>query len=311
MSSRRAGGPPTKRVKLESDSPSRSPSIQEVSPHGGSIVKPGLEAESVDEEHCSICLQSFADRTLVPKCSHEFCFECLLIWTDQSRKCPLCSQAIGDYLIHHIRSTYDYQKHYLAPLRTSPRPHSAAIAAQRDARRRARTRREREWGRRQREAQEEADELELAIEKRRWIYRHRLYAKHVASNPYTRYRPFPTPAQFSASQDLISRATVFLRRELRVWVGLDVEFLTTFALSLMKSLDIRSEAAVRLLAEFLDMDSGGERVNAEHFAHELYSYLRSPYRDLARYDEVVQVSFFPVPSVCIRPAHTRTRILAA
>lgn len=202
MSSRRAGGPPTKRVKLESDSPSRSPSIQEVSPHGGSIVKPGLEAESVDEEHCSICLQSFADRTLVPKCSHEFCFECLLIWTgeyhqynkillnlriigidvnywstDQSRKCPLCSQAIGDYLIHHIRSTYDYQKHYLAPLRTSPRPHSAAIAAQRDARRRARTRREREWGRRQREAQEEADELELAIEKRRWIYRHRLYAK--------------------------------------------------------------------------------------------------------------------------------------
>ena len=35
----------------------------------------------------------------------------------------------------------------------------------------------------------------------------------------------------------------------------------------MKSLDIRSEPAVRLLAEFLDMDSGGNRVNAEHFAH--------------------------------------------
>ena len=37
----------------------------------------------------------------------------------------------------------------------------------------------------------------------------------------------------------------------------------------MKSLDIRSEPAVRLLAEFLDMDAdhGHERVNAEHFAH--------------------------------------------
>jgi hypothetical protein len=34
----------------------------------------------------------------------------------------------------------------------------------------------------------------------------------------------------------------------------------------MKSLDIRSEGAVRLLAEFLDMDSGN-RSNAEHFAH--------------------------------------------
>ena len=47
----------------------------------------------------------------------------------------------------------------------------------------------------------------------------------------------------------------------------------------MKSIDIRSEAAVNLLAEFLDMDDGhdihaqgqagsGEvRRNAEHFAH--------------------------------------------
>lgn len=37
----------------------------------------------------------------------------------------------------------------------------------------------------------------------------------------------------------------------------------------MKALDIRSESAVKLLAEFLDMDyAPGERQrNAEHFAH--------------------------------------------
>jgi hypothetical protein len=39
----------------------------------------------------------------------------------------------------------------------------------------------------------------------------------------------------------------------------------------MKSIDIRSESAIKLLAEFLDMDTqyvAGERhVNAEHFAH--------------------------------------------
>lgn len=76
----------------------------------------------------------------------------------------------------------------------------------------------------------------------------------------------------------------------------------------MKSIDIRSESAVKLMAEFLDMDSGGDRKNAEHFAHgkfkfillqsqrlmivsiEVYCYLRSPYRDLAGYDAVVQVS---------------------
>jgi hypothetical protein len=42
----------------------------------------------------------------------------------------------------------------------------------------------------------------------------------------------------------------------------------------MKSIDIRSEAAVNLLSEFLDLDTGhntqangGARKNAEHFAH--------------------------------------------
>lgn len=42
-----------------------------------------------------------------------------------------------------------------------------------------------------------------------------------------------------------------------------------FIISLMKALDIRSEGAVKLLAEFLDMDApeGRERRYAEHFAH--------------------------------------------
>lgn len=160
-----------------------------------------------------------------------------------------------------------------------------------------------------------------------------LVIQHVASNKYTRYRPYPTPTQLAASQDLISRMTVFLRRELLVWPNADVEvclpiclprvytlivtfnrqFLVTFVISLMKSIDIRSESAIKLLAEFLDMDTpyvpGERHVNAEHFAHgsfipdppslaflyssvgvvEIYCYLRSPYRDLSVYDSVVQV----------------------
>jgi len=31
--------------------------------------------------NCSICLQPMEDRTIIPKCSHEFCFNCLIIWT--------------------------------------------------------------------------------------------------------------------------------------------------------------------------------------------------------------------------------------
>ncbi|KAJ9113614.1 hypothetical protein QFC22_005922 [Naganishia vaughanmartiniae] len=58
----------------------------------------------------------------------------------------------------------------------------------------------------------------------------------------------------------------------------------------MKSIDIRSEPAVRLLADFLDEcgSLGRDRRGAEHFAHEVYSFLRSPYRDLALYDAIAQ-----------------------
>ncbi|KAI0271222.1 hypothetical protein BGY98DRAFT_922884 [Russula aff. rugulosa BPL654] len=253
----------------------------------------GLELDAdLEEDHCTICLQAIVDRALIPECSHEFCFECLMIWSEQSRRCPLCAQNIGEYLIHHIRSTYDYQKHFLPPLRTSPRPLSRPDGA-RIAPSVTHRRRERVWGLRDRSAQDEADALQRAVSWRRWIYRHDLYAKHVASNKFTRYRPYPTPSQFAASQDLVSRMTIFLRRELLVWPNADVEFLVTFVISLMKSIDIRTESAVKLLAEFLDMDTqyvAGERhVNAEHFAHEIYCYLRSPYRDLGVYDSVVQV----------------------
>lgn len=279
--------PPSKRIKLESTSPPQSPSGANghLSREEEDLGDSEYDEEDTEEdyERCSICLQSYVDRTVVPTCSHEFCFECVLVWTEQSRRCPLCSQNIGDHLIHHIRSKYDFQKHFLPPLPTSPRPQTLLpLPARRRAQFRGNgRRREARWGRDERREREQeriaVDEFERAVEKRKWVYRHRLYAKHVASNPYTRYKPCPTPAQFSASQDLITRATIFVRRELRVWGCLDVEFLTTFTVSLLKSIDIRSEPAVKLLSEFLDLDSEHElqvvsrndspRANAEHFAH--------------------------------------------
>lgn len=104
----------------------------------------------------------------------------LHIITEQSRRCPLCSGQIGEYLIHNIRSKYDFQKHYLSPLRTSPRPAPPPLARVPGGRRR-RTVREVQWGRSERREREQereaADALERAVEKRRWVYRHRLYAK--------------------------------------------------------------------------------------------------------------------------------------
>ena len=92
----------------------------------------------------------------------------------QSRRCPLCAQDIGDHLIHRIRSSFDYQKHFLPPLRTSPRP-LAHTGGARPAL--VHRRRDRAWGPRDRTARNEADALERAVSRRRWIYQHNLYAK--------------------------------------------------------------------------------------------------------------------------------------
>ncbi|KZP24045.1 hypothetical protein FIBSPDRAFT_889257 [Athelia psychrophila] len=204
-----------------------------------------------------------------------------MVWTEQSRKCPLCAQPIREHLIHHLRARYDYQKHYLA----LPQPAAPPC-------------RDRAWGRHARMTAEErqvADALEREIAKPKWVYEHRLFAKHVASNPYTRYRPAPVPAAFTTNPVLVAGATALLRREL-----------------LTKAVDVRSKAAVRLLAEFLDVDG---REVAEHFAQEVYAYLRSPCRDLSVYDSIVQydtLKNIPPPAVLYqsrrwRPAPSPSR----
>ena len=108
--------------------------------------------------------------------------ECFVVLTpsencglDQSRRCPLCSQGIGEYLIHNIRSKYDYTKYFLPPLRAnSP---ALAPAGPSSSNQRRPTRRERRWGQRRRQDQELQDQLERSIKKRKWVYRYHLYAK--------------------------------------------------------------------------------------------------------------------------------------
>jgi hypothetical protein len=217
-----------------------------------------LDAE-VEEDHCAICLQTIVDRALIPECSHEFCFECMMIWSgkkfiefaailysdatvsqylskknsqkyahtiEQSRRCPLCSQTIGDYLIHHIRSTYDYQKHFLPPLRTSPRLLSridgpvlllwhadvvnvcgvGAIALRRMRPMHYSARsvgaggyiRHKLYAKVSSQTHSlcSAKKGELTFHLNRGLDPHPLppFPQHVASNKYTRYRPYPTPS---------------------------------------------------------------------------------------------------------------------
>ena len=75
MTSVRSHSFSSKRIKLEDE---------RLLPTHDDLVE-GAEPDQDDSENsCSICLHSIADRTVIPKCSHEFCFECLLVWTGMS-----------------------------------------------------------------------------------------------------------------------------------------------------------------------------------------------------------------------------------
>ena len=75
MTSVRSPGLSSKRIKLEDEDEDLIPT------HDSEGVEP---SQDDSENSCSICLHSIADRTVIPKCSHEFCFECLLVWTGMS-----------------------------------------------------------------------------------------------------------------------------------------------------------------------------------------------------------------------------------
>ena len=76
MTSMRSRSFSSKRIKLEDEAEDLLPTHDDLE---------GVEPNQDDSENsCSICLHSIVDRTVIPKCSHEFCFECLLVWTGMS-----------------------------------------------------------------------------------------------------------------------------------------------------------------------------------------------------------------------------------
>lgn len=147
-------------------------------------------------------------------------------------------------------------------------------------------------------------QVDTAVLRRRYIYRHNLYSYHIGSNPHSGHRNF-TPHDFATSPDLQSRARMFIRRELRVFSFLhterpgatpanaattssNAEFLLMYIVSMLKHVDVKASdgKAEDLLQEFLG------RENARLFLHELNAWLRSPFQRLEEWDEFTQ---YPLP----------------
>ena len=82
--------PPPKRVKLDVSIQQEITTLEHDSLADNDQAQEHSVTDNADKdleeeyEQFSICLQPIIDRTVVPTCSHEFCFECLLVWTGTS-----------------------------------------------------------------------------------------------------------------------------------------------------------------------------------------------------------------------------------
>nr|CAH7742231.1 unnamed protein product [Callosobruchus chinensis] len=60
--------------------------------------------------NCAICLGSFSNKCFSDSCMHQFCFKCLLEWSKIKAECPLCKQPFKR-IIHNVKSNEEYDEH--------------------------------------------------------------------------------------------------------------------------------------------------------------------------------------------------------
>lgn len=288
-------------------------------------------SEAPPPECCVICLGDVSEPCESRPCGHHnFDYLCLVTWLEQRPTCPLCKTAVAEvrYEFGPDRSewkTYELpKKHENAAEAGSQTPRVPISAVHRRLFGQQHLRAPR--GRRARpspsssdqERWEEPSESE-AVRRRRLVYRHRTYSLHVGSNRRqpegARYREL-SPQLFMADPALVSRARMWIRRELQVFEFLSLdstagsgagnaggdptsadgdvalrrrrvsnaEFFLEYIVAILKTVDIQASGgqAEDMIGEFLG------REDARLFLHELRAWLRSPCGSLSAWDRLVQ-----------------------
>ncbi|KAH8175047.1 ring finger domain-containing protein [Sarocladium implicatum] len=252
---------------------------------------------------CVICLDQIHEPCEASPCHHtNFDYLCLVEWLSRTPRCPLCVQSVT--VVKHQVDGKQVETPVRSLAKAEQKPMTTSTPTQndlflnpyrlRDVQRRNRPRRPRPC------AQPSAD---LGIQGRRRVYEQGLYSKHVGTNRMSKYREL-SPALFNNDTQLVSRARMFLRRELQVFPFLtgesevdatdpastsarrrradNAEFLLEYIVAVLKSVDIMGGRAEDLVSEFLG------REHTRLFLHELRAWLRSPYERLEDWDRMVQ-----------------------
>ncbi|OAQ66188.1 zinc finger domain-containing protein [Pochonia chlamydosporia 170] len=261
---------------------------------------------------CVICLDIITEPCEALPCGHRnFDYICVSNWLFGTPQCPLCKAKVikvvhgpsDDLITTFFNQTPSTASSSTA---TTSRP-GGSINFGRRGRYRVRGQRS-AWPRN--DARSTA--VSNVVAARRDVYRHQRYSKHVGSNRLSRYREL-TPQMFCTDTELVSRARMWIRRELRVFSFLtpdedegdeissrptpsspktavqhrranNAEFLLEYIIAILKSVDIMGSGgqAEDMLSDFLG------RENTKLFLHELRAWLRSPFTKLEDWDRAVQ-----------------------
>ncbi|OTB00807.1 hypothetical protein M426DRAFT_324044 [Hypoxylon sp. CI-4A] len=258
------------------------------------------ESDSPDETCCVICLDSITEVCEARPCSHRnFDYLCLLSWLEQQTKCPLCKSNIEEVWYDFESDKPDAKSRvYLVPQPKEPSKKTTQSQARPFHPRNVFPRPNRRRHEEPPPGRVTADE---AILRRQHIYRNQLYSLHVGSNQRSGYRDL-TPQVFESDPEMISRARLWLRRELQVFEFLrtpptaqssgdamtrrranNAEFLLEYIIAILKTVDIQGSQgqAEEMLKDFLGRD------NTKLLLHELKNFLRSPW-SLEAWDRKVQ-----------------------
>ncbi|KAM0284126.1 hypothetical protein ACHAQH_002114 [Verticillium albo-atrum] len=304
-----------------------TPSLQDVH---SAVLQSTLQTFASAEDCCVICLSELSEACEAYPCHHaDFDFLCLTTWLEQQptcSTCPLCKTEITEIRYDFTQDRARWKTYTVPPksqqqhksqahdrTRSGPSPH----ASQSHFAERRRfdphrfdphgLRRPRPSLYRTRRARGSAQDDPL--HHRRFVYRNQLYSLRVGSNRVSRYREL-TPQMFATDTELVSRARMFLRRELHVFEFLtptsdtsaasgddvterdpvrrrranNAEFLLEYIVAILKTVDIQGSMgqAEELIQEFLG------RENTRLLLHELRAWLRSPYMALENWDNAVQ-----------------------
>ncbi|KAF8424087.1 hypothetical protein EV426DRAFT_600523 [Tirmania nivea] len=251
--------------------------------------KAGWPKRELEDENpnCVICLDLISEKCVATPCRHSYDYVCILNWLDLRQSCPLCN-ALVEGLLVHTKDGKIYKHNVEAPRAASaPISNAASSSGLQQIALRNRTL----TSRRSRRRSPSPVSEDIALLRRRYVYKHKLRSLYVGSNRMSRFRNV-TPRDFCNDEELVSRARMWIRRELRVWewTSGNAEFLIEYVVGILKSVDLRGSAgqAEEMLSEIFG------RENAQIFIHELNAFVRSPYTTLQPFDNFVQYQI-PLP----------------